>query len=297
MRNVLVFALLTLSLLSAAQPADKPLYPDATWAGESLRLENSGIRVVIHKRLTGWGWVEIIHPKGKLMGVLEHFGEVDPVEENNKLIPLRLEAQGYREEDTGGQRRLVFPVKARWYEALNTRFWANPKLTQPFLAGEFAISLDRSRPLVRLSYRARALRDVPLRAFRSVWLKPGAASFGAEKHDAMFPGVEWLKASEWSSGADYYRHPLAARFAPHPFKVAAPVISLSHGGTAIGVSWDPREEVVPGKPYPQPVFASANFLDRVNNHLIGLMAPGVPGAGKRISILSPPAPRNPRSSN
>jgi hypothetical protein len=35
------------------------------------------------------------------------------------------------------------------------------------------------------------------------------------------------------------------------------------------------QAVLPGKRYPQPVFASPNFIDRVNNHLIGLMAPSV----------------------
>lgn len=280
MRTSLCSVLLAVASLTAAQPADKPLYPDATWAGESLRLENSGIRVMIHKRPTGWGWLEIFHPGGKLMGVLDHFGEVDPVEDNNRLMPLRLEAQGYRQENTGGERRFVFPVKARWYEALNVRFWANPKLAGPFLEGEFSIAIDRLKPLIRLNYSARALRDVALRSFRAVWLKPGAASFGAEKHDAIFPGVEWLNAAEWSSGTDYHRHPLAAHFAPHPFKVAAPVISLSHGGTAVAVSWDPREEVAPGKRYPQPVFASPNFIDKVNNHLIGLMAPSAAGGRK-----------------
>jgi hypothetical protein len=41
------------------------------------------------------------------------------------------------------------------------------------------------------------------------------------------------------------------------------------------LAWNPLEAVLPGKRYLQPVYASPNFLDRANNHLMGLVLPSV----------------------
>ena len=67
------------------------------------------------------------------------------------------------------------------------------------------------------------------------------------------------------------------RVAPHPNKVSVPVMAISHDGDAIGLSWNPNEVAARWFNYrtqhPQPVFASPNFVDRMNNQLMGLMIP------------------------
>jgi len=52
-----------------------PHYGKASYSGESLTLSNSLISVGVHRRESGWGWVEICTPNGECLGVLEHLGE------------------------------------------------------------------------------------------------------------------------------------------------------------------------------------------------------------------------------
>ncbi len=53
-----------------------PTYKHATYAGETIVLENKALRLEMHKRVTGWGWGEIYTPQGKCMCVLDHLGEL-----------------------------------------------------------------------------------------------------------------------------------------------------------------------------------------------------------------------------
>ena len=54
-------------------------------------------------------------------------------------------------------------------------------------------------------------------------------------------------------------------------------MAISPDGDAIGLSWNPNEVAARWFNYrtqhPQPVFASPNFVDRMNNQLMGLMIP------------------------
>jgi hypothetical protein len=120
----------------------------------------------------------------------------------------------------------------------------------------------------------------------------GAASFGTAKTDGIFPGVEWLRGSEWSSGTDWIAHPQALRVVPHPFKVTAPVMALSNKGTAVGLAWDPVAPVMGEKKYAQPVYATPNFVDRADHHLMGLMLPSV-AWGMEANTLPVPAAKPP----
>ena len=53
-----------------------PEYKRAAYAGESLTLESGGMTVRIYKRISGWGFAEIYTKSGRLMAVLDHFGEL-----------------------------------------------------------------------------------------------------------------------------------------------------------------------------------------------------------------------------
>ena len=52
-------------------------------------------------------------------------------------------------------------------------------------------------------------------------------------------------------------------------------MALSHNGIGIGLAWDPSLVVTGDKRYVQPVYATPNFIDRANHHLMGLMLPSV----------------------
>ena len=56
-------------------------------------------------------------------------------------------------------------------------------------------------------------------------------------------------------------------------------MAVSYGGTGIGMAWNPGQRATGWfnyrYQYPQPVFSSPNFVDRRNDHLLGLMVPDV----------------------
>jgi hypothetical protein len=79
--------------------------------------------------------------------------------------------------------------------------------------------------------------------------------------------------------SDWFKDPWAKKWIPHRNKVTAPVMTLSHQGHCIGLSWIQEgngtrwfnNEIS----LPQPVFAAPNFVDRMDNSLLGLMLPGM----------------------
>ena len=257
-----------------------PTYRHASYAGETVTLENEFIRLEVHKRLTGWGWGEIYTPSGKFMAVLEHFGEIMIQDQE---IPMRLEAQDVQRESGDFGERLVFSVKSLVVKEKlrGTSFekWINYPLDQPCMEGTVTLTLAAGRPLILLTYRLLSKGNLHARYVRGPWLKVGEGSFGVDKDDAILPGVEWLIGDEWSSGTDWFKDPWAMRLVPHPNKVAIPLMVLSHEGTGIGLAWHPNQHATGWFNYrrhrPQPVFASPNFVDRRNNHLMGLMVPDV----------------------
>jgi hypothetical protein len=258
-----------------------PLYRRASYSGDTIVLQNSTIRFEMHKRLTGWGWGEIYTPDGKCMAVLEHLGELLL---RDQEIPMRLEAaEVQRETNNQGEQLLTFQVESLIVKEKlkGTSFepWLNYPLDLHCMTGEVKIVLAADQPLITLSYRLLSQANQYARYVRGPWLKAGEASFAAEKEDAILPGVEWLVGSEWSSGTDWFKDPWAGRSVPHPNKVAFPLMAVSHAGWGLGIAWDFNQDATGWFNYrrcrPQPVFASPNFVDRQNNHLMGLMVPDV----------------------
>lgn len=257
-----------------------PVYRHATYAGDTLVLQNAAIRVEVHRRVTGWGWAEIFTPEGTCMGILDHLGEVLL---RDQEIPMRLEADEAQHTQGQDGEGLVFAVRSLVVKEKlrGTSFepWLNYPLERPCFTGTVTLTLDPRLPLCRLSYRLVSQANQYARYVRGPWLKVGEGAFGAAKTDGLLPGVEWLVSEEWSSGTDWFKDPWALRLVPHPHKVAAPLMAISHEGWGIGLAWDPQQDATRWFNYrrcrPQPVFASPNFVDRRNNHLLGLMVPDV----------------------
>jgi hypothetical protein len=270
-----------------------PVYTHATYAGQSLVLANDALRVEVHRRVTGWGWAEFFTPDGQCLAVLDHLGEVLL---RDQEIPMRLEAdQVERREDEQGP-ALVFAVAALVVKdkLRGTSFepWLNYPLERPCFTGTVTLTLDARQPLCRLAYRLVSQANQYARYVRGPWLKVGEGSFGAAKTDGLLPGVEWLRGDEWSSGTDWFKDPWALRVVPHPHKVAAPLMAISHQGWGVGLAWEPTRQTSGWFNYrrsrPQPVFASPNFIDRRNHHLLGLMAPDVQGEADENQVYRDP---------
>jgi hypothetical protein len=103
----------------------------------------------------------------------------------------------------------------------------------------------------------------------------GEGAFGARKSQAIFPGLEYLLDDEPSSGTAFASERHAARYVPHPYKLAIPMMAVAHDGLAVGLLWDANQDYGRAWRHPAAVFASPNRLEDASNHLLGLFAPGV----------------------
>ena len=97
------------------------------------------------------------------------------------------------------------------------------------------------------------------------------------KDDGLFCGLEWLVGDEASSSnldmhdPDYY-----VRFVPHPNKITVPLMAFSRSNAALALYWDCLQKWDGTNDRPAAVFASPNFIEGQENHLMGLFLPSVP---------------------
>ena len=130
---------------------------------------------------------------------------------------------------------------------------------------------------VKVVYEATPDKDGWLAHFQGPTLHVGEGTFGASKDDGLFCGLEWLVGDEASSSnldmhdPDYY-----VRFVPHPNKVTVPLMAFSKSNAALALYWDCLQKWDGTHDRPAAVFASPNFIEGQQNHLMGLFLPSVP---------------------
>ena len=258
----------------------KPVYRRASTTGESLVLENDKVRFVLWKRICGWGFGELYTPEGRLMAVLDHFGELML---RDQEIPMRLEAKEYEAFSDGDTEGYIFKVEttmaAKMLKGTSFESWVHFPFEEPILSGTVTVSLKKGDDRIGYAVSLTSNANVYARYLRLFWLLCGEGSYGTKKTDALLPGVDWPVGEEWSSGTDFFKDPWANRCIPHPNKVASPVMAVSEGGDAVAVSYDLDTPVTRwfnyNENYAQPVFACPNFIERMNNNLLGIMLPDV----------------------
>ena len=284
MKKIICTSLLAALLVPATLPAvagegaPTPKFKQSSYVNESETLRNPYITLNFFKRIKGWGWGEVETPDGKLMAVMDHLGEIMILDQD---IPMRFESEGVRREKSDAGESLVFDVRSVVVRDMlqGTSFdnWMHYPYTEPAVEGTVTVTLVPGSPLVRLKYDLTATGNYTVRYIRGPWLKVGESSFGTKKDDAILPGVDWAVGDEWTSGSDFFKDPWNLRVAPHPNKVSIPLMAISEGGDGIGLAWNPDAVVSRWFNYrsqtAQPVFASPNFVDRMNNQLMGLMIP------------------------
>ena len=209
-------------------------------------------------------------------------------------IPVRFAADTFEMNKTDNGQSLTFHVQSVVVrdKLKNTSFdsWMRYPFTEPAIKGVVTITLSNKGPLLSLKYRLKATGNYYARYIRGPWLRVGEASFGTEKDDAILPGVDWVLGDEWSSGTDFFKDPWALRVVPHPNEVSIPVMALSNDNDGIGLSWDPHQVATRWFNYrphvPQPVFAAPNFIDRLNNNIMGLMVPDASIEGHQNEVYA-----------
>ncbi len=135
------------------------------------------------------------------------------------------------------------------------------------LAVETRVSVDRDREVLYL----------PL-----FTLLPGAGSFGTNKTQALFSGLEYLANEPSSSEADI-RGDGARRLAPDARKITLPFMALAAEERYLGLSWQPAPEWCA-------VFDSPDRQFHGGGHLMGLIAPGSDGFNRDEGSLVPYRP-------
>ncbi|WP_214628086.1 hypothetical protein [Paenibacillus agaridevorans] len=107
-------------------------------------------------------------------------------------------------------------------------------------------------------------------------LTVGQNSFGTVKEEALFPGLEWLVDDEFSSSQLDSFLPHSNRYVPHPYKITIPLMAVKSGGNLISLMWDPNQLWDGTNSLPSARFASPNWVESQNNHVMGLSALSVP---------------------
>ena len=217
----------------------------AAQSAPSLRLRSGEVELRFHRLGVGHGPIEIVAMEGKrerTLGVLPAAVWVEPADGPRAPLPVRFARQ--RSGASGS-------------------------------AGGVAIQIWPAGP-GRFRLRCVASLSGPLRGLTFPEVHAGWRGSGTKKQSALFPGLEYLTASEESSSPEHTGPDLANRTAPHPNKVTVPLMAVVQNGWALGIAWNPLQKW-DGKRYrPQPVFSSPNRIEGRDDHLMALMVPAVP---------------------
>ena len=110
----------------------------------------------------------------------------------------------------------------------------------------------------------------------SVTMYAGELSFGSSKDEALFPGLEWLVTGENSSSTLDIASPSNLRNAPHPLKVTVPLMAVRKNDVLVAILWNPHYLWDGSHNMVSPEFASPNWIEGQDNHMLRLFVPTVP---------------------
>lgn len=151
---------------------------------------------------------------------------------------------------------------AKWTASLRFQFAGRDPFLEPtWIETRYQLSVDRARNLLH---------------FAGPTLLAGERCFGAKKDSALFPGLEALEGDEPSSSTRDFAPPLNLRYVPNLYKITIPLMAVSDGESTLGLMWDMNRHWSPGNAGLAARFASPNFMDAQDNHLMGVFVPTPP---------------------
>ena len=146
---------------------------------------------------------------------------------------------------------------------------------------------------IAMTHTLRCDREGSLDRYDGPVLRVGDGTFGKEKFEALFPGLEYLSAHEESSSDRDILPPGDLRAIPHPRRICIPAMAItSPEHDLVALLWDNEQRWLGDNDQPTAVFASPNLIESGdprlmpadftsersgNNHLMGLFAPSIPG--------------------
>lgn len=129
---------------------------------------------------------------------------------------------------------------------------------------------------IDVSASLHASGPVDLLAFRCPDLRIGEGTFGATKHDAVFPGLEFLASNQRSSSSEFIVPPDSERWTPHPLRITMPVMSIAAGGLVTTLTWNANARWDGQHQGLSAQFASPNRPMMQNNTRMALFVPTIP---------------------
>ncbi len=108
------------------------------------------------------------------------------------------------------------------------------------------------------------------------WSDPRAEASPTLRRFGLFGGLEFLEPGWASSSERAVGRKFADRWAPHPYKVTVPVMAVETREITAALMWHPLQRWAGDETMPTATFASPNFLDRQENHLMRLSVPTIP---------------------
>ncbi|MFQ6039776.1 MAG: hypothetical protein ACE5PV_02875 [Candidatus Poribacteria bacterium] len=247
-----------------------------TKAGEELRLEedddgilmeNEFLRIVFVRGNNGFGYYTLSVAKG---GNYQQVATAHPIsaftyrDSNGVLQSVTLRPKEYRlEGNNRGESSVIFTAQEKDVDGISWHFAAR-------------FSLGERLKRISATYQLRAEGDRDLMSFCGPMLRAGDGAFGARKDFALFPGLEYLESDEPSSSARDAAPPINLRLAPHPYKITIPLMAVENERCLIGLIWNPLLKWDGEHDMLSAIFASPNFYERQDNHLMGLFLPTVP---------------------
>jgi hypothetical protein len=240
--------------------------PGLRRSGDTLDLGNPHLRLVFPKNDFGYGVFAVDVNQSNHWTRLAVAGELSylVVKQGAELSRRFVHADRFQKADLGpGGCGLEF-----------TRSLDDGTGTRWDCRYSFVVSNDDR---VKIVYEAKPDKDGLLVHFQGPTLHVGEGTFGTKKDDGLFCGLEWLVGDEVSSSnLDMHNPDYYVRFVPHPNKITVPLMAVSRGNAALALYWDCLQKWDGVHDRPAAVFASPNFLEEQENHLMGLFLPSVP---------------------
>ena len=138
---------------------------------------------------------------------------------------------------------------------------------------ESRFSLTEDDKTVRTEYSLSTSARREILAFNGPMLYAGDRCYGEAKTAAIFPGLEFLGTDEPSSNDRDVAPPYRNRLVPHPHKITVPLMAVEYKKTLVGLAWNPLETWDGKHTTLSAVFASPNWHEKQQNHLMGLFLP------------------------
>jgi len=254
--------------VSPNRPTDARAVVDAA-TGQAM-VENANVRVVFPHSTFGYGQYQVyMWADGgwQLMATTQPFASAIVRQSDGGDETVGFYPDSARvvtgEETASGQAGIAFQGQSVDREG---RTWDY----------RFTFKLKADDEFVRVIQQVTADRAANLMNMTGPVLTVGEGSFGSAKDEALFPGLEWLTGNESSSNKLDTITPEYLRLVPHPYKITIPLMAVRSGNKVVSLMWDPLQLWDGTNSLPAAKFASPNWVENQNNHVLGLSALSVP---------------------